>query len=98
MAARDEIRELVVNSFLEIVRCNERQLAIEARDLQRLESHLNWELSPAAVERWASELSVPPSPEDREFLRQMFQHCWEHYTEDLKELKELVGEDPALER
>lgn len=87
-----------MRSFLEVVRCNERRLPLTASDLQRLESHLNWELSPASVERWAAELPATPSPEDREFLQQMFRHCWEHYTEDLKELTELVGEDPALER
>lgn len=98
MAVRDEIRDLVVRSFLDIVRCNERHLPLDERDLQKLESHLNWELSPASVERWAAELPVPPSCQDRDFLQQMFRHCWEHYTEDLKELKQLVGEDPALER
>lgn len=98
MAVRDEVRELIVRSFLEIVRCNERHLPLDERDFQKLESQLNWELSPASIERWAAELPMPPSREDREFLQQMFQHCWEHYTEDLKELKQLVGEDPALER
>jgi len=95
---RDEIRELVVRAFMDIVRCNERKLPLDERDLQKLESHLNWELAPVAVDHWAADLPVPPSPDDLDFLRQMFQHCWEHYTEDLKELKQMVGEDPALDR
>ena len=98
MAVRDEIRELVVRSFLDIVRCNERNLPLDGSDLAKLESHLNWELSGDSVRRWAAELPVPPSVEDVNFLVEMFQHCWEHYTEDLKELKQIVGEDPALER
>ena len=98
MAVRDEVRELVVRAFMDIARCNERRLPLDERDFLKLESHLNWELSPSAIDGWADELPVPPSREDRDFLKQMFQHCWEHYTEDLKELKELVGEDPALDR
>lgn len=98
MAVRDEIRELVVRAFLDIVRCNERNLPLDPADLAKLESHLNWELSAASVRRWASELEVPPSRQDVDFLVEMFQHCWEHYTEDLKELRQAVGDDPAVER
>ena len=98
MPARDEIRALVINSFLDIVRCNERKLPLESSDLQRLESHLNWELAEESIDRWADEFPVALGEKDRDFLKQMFRHCWEHYTEDLKELKELAAEDPALER
>lgn len=98
MAVRDEIRELVLRSFLEIVRCNERNLPLDLSDLAKLESHLNWELSGDSIRRWAGELPVPLSAEDVDFLVQMFQHCWEHYTEDLKELKQFVGEDASSER
>lgn len=96
MASRDEIRELIVKSFVDIVRCNERNLPLRDQDLMLLESHLNWELAPESVERWASEMNI--SGEDLKFYQEMFQHCYEHFTEDLKELKEAVGEDPSLER
>lgn len=96
MAARDEVRELIVKSFVAIVRCNERNLPIREQDLMLLESHLNWELAPESVERWASEMKI--SGEDLKFYKEMFQHCYEHFTDDLKELKEAVGEDPSLER
>jgi hypothetical protein len=96
MAARDEIRELVVKSFVDIVRCNERKLPLREQDLALLESHLNWELVPESVERWAGEMKIVG--DDLKFLLEMFQHCYEHFTEDLKELKEAVGEDPSFER
>ncbi len=96
MAGRDEIRELIVKSFVAIVRCNERNLPLREQDLALLESHLNWELAPESLERWASELNI--GGEDLKFYKEMFQHCYEHFMEDLKELKEAVGEDPSMER
>lgn len=96
MAARDEIRELIIKNFVAIVRCNERQWPLKDSDLVLLESHLNWELSPESVERWAAEMKL--TADDTRFLQEMFQHCFETYTEDLKELRYAVGEDQGLER
>lgn len=96
MPARDEIRELIIKNFVEIVRCNERHWPLRPPDLVLLESHLNWELAPESVERWAEEMKL--GADDRRFLQEMFQHCFETYTEDLKELRYAVGEDSGLER
>jgi hypothetical protein len=96
MAARDEIRELIIKNFVAIVRCNERKWPITPPDLVLLESHLNWELAPESVQRWAAEKKLDEA--DTNFLVEMFQHCFETYTEDLKELRYAVGEDSGMER